>query len=299
MYNKIGNRKMKFMNYIIIVLLAAAFYACGDPAVGIEDVKYEPKITVEAYLYPGETVNKIKLTRNFSLETTIVPEDLPLTPDKNSVVATINGVLLSYNETEGYYYSDDLLIENNKNYKLEVNAVIDGQQLYTESETITPESGFHLLEKDLGDIQYVQQRAEIKFNPAPGTDFYAFSIRAENATLDNFIYDNPFIPDLERKDVEEDFNDYLFQRNAIINVNSEQGNVINYEINELDTWFYTNYKVIVYAGDKNFKDYFLTVDNVQQPDGNFIEPEFHFEGDGIGIFGSAIKDTLTFNLLPR
>jgi hypothetical protein len=54
----------------------------------------------------------------------------------------------------------------------------------------------------------------------------------------------------------------------------------------------------VYAGDNNFKDYVLTVSNVQQPDGNFIEPRMYLTGDGIGIFGSAIRDTVTFNLVP-
>jgi len=290
---------MKFMKFIIIVLSAAALYSCGDPAVEIEEVNYEPKISVEGYLYPGETVNKIKLSRNFPLETTIDSANLILTPDQNSVSASINGVQLIFDETNGYYYNNNLLIENEKKYKLEISAVIDGKQLYTESETTTPKSGFQILNKDLGDIKYVQQKAKIQFNPAVGTGFYAFSIRAENATLDNFIYNNPFIPNLERKDVEEDFNNYLYQMNLIINVNSFPGSIIDYEVLELDTWFYTNYKVIVYGGDENFKDYLLTVNRVQQPDGNFIEPEFHFLGDGIGIFGSAVKDTVTFNLIPR
>lgn len=290
---------MKFMKFIIIVLFAAGFYSCGDPAVEIEEVNYEPKITVEGYLYPGETVNKIKLSRNFPLEIIIDSVDLILTPGKNSLSASINGVPLQYNEVNGYYFNNNLLIENNKTYKLEVSAFVDGKQLYTESETTTPKSGFQVLEKELGNIKYVQQRANIRFNPAPGTGFYAFSIRAENATLDNFIYDNIYFPNQERKDIEENFNDYLYQMNLIINVNSAEDNIINYEVLELDTWFYTNYRVIVYAGDENFKDYLLTVNRVQQPDGNFIEPEFHFLGDGIGIFGSAVKDTVTFNLLPR
>lgn len=290
---------MKFMKFIIIVLSAVALYSCGDPAVEIEEVKYEPKITVEGYLYPGETVNKIKLTRNFPLETEIDSANLILTPEKNSVSASINGVQLIFDETNGYYYNNNLLIENDKTYKLQISAVIEGRQLYAESETTTPKTGFKILNKNLGDIKYVQQRAKLQFNPAEGTGFYAFSIRPQNATLDNFIYNNPYIPNLERKDVEEEFNRYIYQMNLIINVNSSPGEIIDYEVRELNTWFYSDYKVIVYGGDENFKDYLLTVNRVQQPDGNFIEPEFHFLGDGIGIFGSAVKDTVTFNLLPR
>ena len=288
---------MKFMRYIIIAIAAVTLYSCGDPAIEIEEVQYEPKISVEGYLYPGETVNKIKLSRNFPLETTIDSVNLILTPANNSVAASINGVQLLFDETNGWYYNNNLLIENDKAYKLEVSAVIDGRQLFTESETTTPQNGFQLLEKDLGTIKYIQQRANIRFNPAPGTDFYAFSIRAENATLDNFIYNNPYFPNQERKDIEENFNDFLYQMNLVININSID-NIFEYEIRELDTWFFTNYKVIVYGGDENFKDYLLTVNRVQQPDGNFIEPEFHFTGDGIGVFGSAVKDTVTFNLIP-
>lgn len=290
---------MRIMKQIMMVIFAVSMYACGDPSVEIENVEYEPKIAVEGYLFPGEPVSNIKLLRNFPLETSIDSLSLILTPANNSVTAAINGIPLQFDETSGSYYINNLIVENDKNYKLEVNAVIDGKHLYTESETTTPKNGFHVLQKNLGDIKYIMQRANIKFNPAPGTGFYAFSIRAQNATLDNFIYNNPFIPNLERKDVEENFNDYLFQLNLVININSSEGNVVDLDIRELDTWFYTDYQVIVYAGDENFKDYLLTVNRVQQPDGNFIEPEFHFQGDGIGIFGSAVKDTVTFNLIPR
>lgn len=290
---------MKFMKFIIIVMSAAALYSCCDPAVEIEEVNYEAKITVEGYLYPGETVTKIKLTRNFPLETTIDSTNLILTPAGNSVNASINGVQLIFDESNGYYYSDNLLIENNKTYKLQVSAVIEGRQLYTESETTTPKTGFKILNKDLGDIKYVQQKAKIQFNPAEGTGFYAFSIRPQNGTIDNFIFNNPYFPNLEREDVEDELNNFLYEMNLIINVNSNAGSIIDYEVRELNTWFYTDYKVIVYGGDENFKDYLLTVNRVQQPDGNFIEPEFHFLGDGIGIFGSAVKDTVTFNLIPR
>ena len=71
------------------------------------------------------------------------------------------------------------------------------------------------------------------------------------------------------------------------------------QVSGFDTWFYANYRVIVYGGDKNFKDYFITAGRVQQFDGNFIEPEFHLTGDGIGVFGSAVRDTVTFSIIPR
>ena len=35
---------------------------------------------------------------------------------------------------------------------------------------------------------------------------------------------------------------------------------------------------------------------VQEIDGNFHEPVFHIDGDGIGVFGSAVTDTVYFSV---
>lgn len=84
--------------------------------------------------------------------------------NKNGITSSST---LNYGEANGTYYNNSLLIENDKNYKLEVNAVVDGNQLYTESETIAPKDGFKVLKKDLGDIKYTMQRAHIEFEPGP------------------------------------------------------------------------------------------------------------------------------------
>jgi len=277
-----------------LVLLAA----CGDPAVDVLSVEYDAKITVEGYVYPGEQIKDIILTRNFRLEQPIDTSKIILLPTENEVVASINGTPLMFDPVSLTYYSN-LTADYNTSYELVVKAKIEGRQLETSSVTTTPAPGFDLVQNNLGDVVYRSQPLEFGFKTSPGTDFYAFSIRADNPTLENFIYDNPYIPNLERKDVEDSFNEYRYQYNLLLNVDSYSSVPLEYEILGLDTWFYTSYTVIVYAGDRNFKDYLLTAKDVQQPDGNFVEPKFHFSGDGIGIFGSAIRDTLTFNLLPQ
>ena len=287
--------RIKIISMFIALLLV---YACGDPVVEINEVEYEPKIVVEGYLYPGETINEIKLMRNFPLETTIDSTGLFLTPGRNSVSASINDEPLLFNENKNYYYNDNITVQHGTPYTIKVSANLEGNDLYAESETLTPTEGFRIINNDLGIVKYRNEKAMIEFNTSPGTGFYVFSIRAVDASVENFIYDNPFFPGLEPQDVADDFDDFLFQLNLILNINSDNGESIFYEISELDTWFYSNYSVIVYGGDENFKDYLLTVNQVQEPDGNFVEPEFHFRGDGIGIFGSAVKDTVTFMLVP-
>ena len=71
------------------------------------------------------------------------------------------------------------------------------------------------------------------------------------------------------------------------------------EILWADTWFFGHYRAILYAGDINFKHYYLTHGNVQDIDGNLNEPKFHINGDGIGVFGSAAVDTVYFEILPE
>ena len=42
---------------------------------------------------------------------------------------------------------------------------------------------------------------------------------------------------------------------------------------------------------KNYMQFLQTWDDVKEPDGNYHEPKFNFEGDGIGVFGSVVADT--------
>jgi len=287
---------MKQIISLYIITFSLIMIGCGEPGVDVTNSQYEEKIVVEGFLYPTKSVRDIKLTRNFALNTEIDPNEIILTPSNNNVNATINDVQLFYESQSGTYFSDELIPDYNTEYTLKVSAIIDGIELYAESTTITPEQGFKVINNDLGIIKYRQDDPIIEFNTSPGTDFYAFSYRAENATVENFIYDNPFVPDLKPEDIEKDFNDFLYQLDLIINVESESNKTIQHKLSGLDMWFYSDYSVIVYAGDQNFRDYALTVKDVQEADGNFVEPQFYFKGDGIGIFGSAIKEVVTFTL---
>jgi hypothetical protein len=281
----------------LIIIATTIVISCGDPVVDISGITYQPKIVVHGYVYPDEDIKQIRIMRNFPLDRVIDPGELLLTPGGNGVIAKINGVNLHYDPVTRTYLTHNITAQNGATYTLEVTGVIDGEQLQTSSITTVPLEGFSLLETELGTITY-RNPPTFRFTPSPGIDFYAFSIIPDTANVENFIYDNPYFPNIEQEDVEENLDDFRFQFDVVINANSTPGTIHTYEVHELDTWFYTSYKVIVYAGDNNFKDYVLTASNVQQPDGNFIEPRMYLTSDGIGIFGSAIRDTVTFNLVP-
>ncbi len=285
--------------YKLIIVTLIFLVGCGDPTVSLEDVKYEPKIAVEGILYPEEPVNKIWIMRNVPLNTVVENDMLYLTPDGNGVTASINGVALHYNSVEKYYYTNDLSVEYGKEYTLVVDAVIDGNNLHTEISTTTPLQGFKVINHDLGEIIYRQTSPKIDFYPSPEIGFYAFSIVALDASFDTFIFDNPYIPNLDSADLADDFNGFKYEYNLLLNVDSNPGTLHSYNIYGLDTWFYGNYRVTVYACDKNMKDYVLTAGDVMEFDGNLHEPRNYFSEDGIGVFGSAIKETVLFQLLPR
>ncbi|MBI9070114.1 MAG: DUF4249 family protein [Melioribacteraceae bacterium] len=284
-------------NIFLILITITLLQACGDPSVNLEEVKYEPKITVEAYLYPEDSVSDIKIMRNFQLGEKIDIEKLYLTPDKNSTMVSINGIPLEFDSEKSTYFNRSIIIDYAEEYTLEISASIDNLSLSASSTTITPEIGFKLKDQDLGIIKYGIEKPTIEYFPSPGTDFYAFSVIADSASIESFIFDNSFNPDMDIEDVEEGYNNFLFQGRYFSNVNSYYNGTYKYIVDDFDSWFYGPYTVIAYAGDKNFKEYLFTAKNVKEMDGNFHEPKVLFEGDAIGVFASAIRDTIHFNIV--
>ncbi|OGU55340.1 MAG: hypothetical protein A2V66_03955 [Ignavibacteria bacterium RBG_13_36_8] len=284
--------------FVLMLVVAGMLSSCGDPVVDINETVYTSKIAVNGFLYPNEPVKDIFITRNFEINTPIDTTTLFLTPQTNAAVVKINDILLQFDQATKTYFNNNINVEYGTTYRLDIEAVVDGIQLNTYCYTTTPNEGFRVLDNDLDTLKYRQSDIMINFFPSPGTTFYVFSIIADSASYDNFITNNPLLPNYPEDEFNLNYNSFRFQWNMLLNINSYSQDPIEFQIRDFDTWFYSSYKVIVYAGDENFKDYFLTAKRVQQFDGNFIEPEFHFAGDGIGVFGSAIRDTVTFTLIP-
>jgi hypothetical protein len=281
--------------YLLFLILSMVFIsACGDPEVDITGASYEPKIVVEGYLYPGEPVRDIRIMRNFKLNSVIDTSMLFI----DNAIVSINGQPLQYNGLTRSYFSNSLSIEHGKKYELQVTASIDGEQLTASSSTVVPLQGFNVLTKNLGIHRYGVDTVLIKFNPSPSSDFYALSIIPDSASLNNFIYDNKFQPNVKIDNLIEFFNRFRFQSAYLLNITANPVDTVSYIIKEFDTWFYSSYRTIIYAGDKNFRDYVITAKRVREFDGNFHEPVLNFTGDGIGVFASAIKDTIYFSIVP-
>lgn len=295
------------MKKYLLAIVSLLLVACGEGTVEIGTEQYKPKIVVEGYLTPGSSIKGIRITRNFPINSQPNPFDLILKNANVKVTEIETGIteLLSYDDsTFSFEGPNNFVIKYNKSYRLTVEAEIDGHRLEASAVTTTPAKGFEVIrgESVLDSMKYRQKETDnnvknfkVVFKPSPGTGFYAFSIVALDASYSTFIYDNPYIA-VDSSDLDENFDNLKNQLKWLQYINSS-AEKIEYEIEWLDTWFYGRYRLIIYAGDENFRRFLLTHSNVQEPDGNFHEPLMNFEGDAMGVFGSYLADTLYFKVL--
>ncbi len=290
------------MNRLFTIVLMMLM-ACGEGRLSITEASYQPKIAIQGILIPGQ-VPQVKLSRNFPVNVVIDPAEIPLT---NASVTITDGAgyrhTLLYNP-QTRAYEAQFNVDYNTTYTLNADASIDGRTLHASATTTVPNAGFKILEESsrLGSMVYRQRDAQgnlvnfnVVFERSPGTGYYLVSLVALEADTSRFIYDNPF-RELTAEDVYTDFEEYKYLYYWLQDRPLTPG-ISNTEILSLFTFFYSRYRVIIYAADRNFRDFQITHELLQGIDGNYHEPAFHIEGDGIGVFGSAVADTAYFEIL--
>jgi len=284
--------------------------ACGEGIVTVDESNYQEKIVIQGYLYPNKKVSGIRIMRNIPVNTNIFRNDLIIW-DADVKLTDLSDedhptYQLSFHpESLFYQYNgSDLRIDYGGMYRLDVAATIDNKPLSTNSITTVPLKGFSIIDSLSSDSLLFNKKGSdgklikpaLVFKRSEKTEFYAFSIIALNASPSSFIYNHPFAHNINEDDVKENLDDFRFSHDSIFNTPETSGITV-LTIEYYHTFFYGWYRVVAYAGDKNFKDYYLTHANVMEMDGNLHEPKFHFAGDGIGVFGSAIADTFYFKIL--
>jgi len=299
---------MKKRNIIFIMIVFILLENCGEGVVTVDKSNYEPKIVIEGYLYPDSPVSGIRLTRNIPLNQNIDISTLVLTNARAEITDLSQQTIyqLTFNGDSAYYeYTEiDLQIRAGGSYRLDISARIDGVDLSATSVTTVPQTGFSIIDSASTSSLIFGQRdllgyakPRILFDRSVQTDYYAFSIVALDASVDNFIYDiHPWGGNIKEKDVMENMDDFKHSHDTVFNTPLTASSQ-EWMIEWFHLWFYSRYRIIGYAGDKNMKNYYLTHANVQEMDGNLHEPAFNIEGDGIGVFGSAIADTFYFEVL--
>ena len=290
--------------------------SCGEPRIVASKGDPEPMIAIQGYLLPQQPVN-VLITRNFALDPSVSISKFDLLIEDASVVledlSQGASYPLAYNpDTIVYEYAgdEDLSIVHGSTYRLQVEATVGGQLLQASTTTTVPRPGFAVIEAQsrLGPLRYREreggddgelQNFEIAFRRSPGIDFYVLSIKALDASASTYIYDNSFTKN-DSSDVRFFFRELVtaYEWGQSLPTDPDQEPVISTQsIRWRALQFYGRYRAIIYAADQNFKDFFLTHSTTQELDGNFHAPAFHIEGDGVGVFGSAIADTVFFEVL--
>ena len=294
------------MYFRFTIILSFFFYlGCGDPGVNIDQSTYQPKIVVNGLLYTGQRISDIKITRNYPLNTTIISEEKYLT-NAFVTISDVSGITdtLKYSTEENFHATNQKVhIIGGETYTLYVVAEIDGQSLWTSSTTIAPYPGFSIIDSlsTAGSIAYLRyyingilENPRITFNRTIGAEFYGLSAVAMNAADSTFIEDNIF--GVKSDNLEDNIN-YLKYISYWSSPDDRSVGTSKIEFPWYLIYFYSPYRMILYAGDKNFYHFFISHRNVMNIDGNLREPLFYFKGDGIGLFGSAIRDTIYFNVI--
>ena len=304
---------MRLNSAIAVLTTLALLAACGKGQVQVTNNSYEPRIVIEGVVLPGHPVGDIRIGRNFRVD-----ENLRLAP---SIVLSDADVVLvdeqdgrrfsltfrdaqrsgdNYLDGRYEYPGDDLTIEHGNSYTLEVRATLEGEQLFARATTTVPAAGFRIAAAPPSESTYRQRDAhgdlinlELTIERSPGTTFYLMTATPLRAETDNFIYDNPFT---DEKPGSLDLGDFNYNWEWIQNTPATAGRS-TMGLFWWNLWFYGRHRIVVYAVDKNWSNFLQTFDEVQEEDGNFHEPLFKVEGDGIGYFGSAIADTVFIEVL--
>lgn len=298
------------MMRLIAVSLMIALYGCGEGEFAVSNTSYEPRMVIEGLLMPGERVDNIRITRNFRADAQIQPNALIPTDIRATLTDEQSGQAYALSMRDAalvedrlfYYEGDDLEIEHGQSYTLEVRAAVEGKALMARATTTVPERGFRIAGLNREQMPYrpLDDSGEpinfaVEIDRSPSSRFYLMTVRPVVATSANFVYDNPFT-EQKANEVEEDIDDFNFDWDWIQNTPRGAGKS-TIEVFWFFLWFYGDYEVVVYAADSNYASFIQTHDEVQEADGNFHEPTFAIEGDGIGYFGSALVDSVNVRVL--
>jgi len=284
--------------------------------VTVGNESYEPRIVIEGFLQPGPGVERIRISRNFRIDANLRTLKLALDDSEANVriidESTGEEYELSYHPGEYIrdsffeYRGDDLVIEHGKSYTLEVRATIDGRELQARATTTVPKKGFEIVGINPQSLPYrpldedgEPVNFELTLERSPGTTMYMVTVRPdpENTGSDYFVYDNPFT-DENPQDVDKDIHDFDYEWDWIQNTPESAGQS-RAELFWFFFWFYGEYTIRVYAVDENYMHFLQTFNDVQEDDGNFHEPFFDIEGDGIGVFGSVVADSIKVEVLRK
>jgi hypothetical protein len=280
----------KFAVKVLIVVLSFVFLiSCEDEPPNI----YTQRYYVEGYLYVDHSPSGIKVFNTQPIGDVYDP-DKAMVKDADVKIKDANGNVydLVYRDGDepGYYYpGEDLIVEKQKKYKLEVNT-LDGKYMWAETTTpdtiswIKPPKEVIYYPKEDGNLNEVDS-LEIQWTPAENTNFYLLYTISRD-TLEYGKYLNPPTDEPNRR-IKNLFSDRGGSSDYYKNVTFMTiiANTKTPTVWLAFKWFGPHY-VDILVPDFNLLKWFVQTNwsaSVYDPLSNSIQ------GDGFGVFGSAYR----------
>ena len=302
----------KSMPYLLGLLILTVAGGCGEGNFLVSNDSYEPRIVVEGFLHPGPGVDRVHIWRNFPPDIDLRGIDLIPNDTRAKIIDEESGAEypLRFHAGEAlkdnyfHYVKEDLVIAHGSSYSLDVRATVRGRALHAWATTTVPREGFRIAGVNHEKLSYRPLNEEgepinfvLTIERNPDSRLYMRTVKPAPGVADaaNFVYDNPFT-DKNPEEVQEDLADFSYNYSWIQNVPAVPGQS-KIELFWFNFWFYGEHEIVVYATDRNYQTFLQTFDEVQEEDGNFHEPSFEIEGDGIGVFGSMVMDRIRVEVL--
>ena len=301
--------------YYLYIFLTLFIFGCGEKIVNIDSTTYEPKIYIYGIIFPGKSVEDIKIERNFPLNTKVDLSSLAIT-DADVIItdlSTTENYKLNYNPITKKYDCLDLVIKEGVNYRLSVSATIDGKNVRAYGTTNVPKGRitinkelskletFSYEEKDIdGDYKYF----EICWDVSSDIDVFRFGVEA----VTYFKLDlGPGII-LGNRPTSQEYLRYLIEvlnwtyiysywdtpvnpvNNVIFYQNNYTNNSYSLRIEGYDLGLIEKFKVVISYNTEEYNKYLSEPKEARDVDGNFMPVKNFINGDGVGFFGSRILE---------
>ena len=191
----------------LFLFLCLIFYSCGEGIVEVENISYEPRITVEGLLFPGKKVERIRVFKNFKIDQNVNIFNALLDPRQTTVSITDeqngNAYDLSLHipdsvaDINGYwfeYQGSDLQIRHGNSYTINVESEYAGERLWTRSTTTVPQEGFAINSLNYNSLKFAQEKEngdlevfEVNIQRSPGITYYLATVKPLDDSFNSLI----------------------------------------------------------------------------------------------------------------
>ena len=156
----------KLIKITVIVVTMMMLHACGKATIEPKNESYEQKIVIEGFLIAGQTVDRLFITKNFTVDSDLNNYNLIPDPEMTEVTITdlssgnIYNLSFHLEEkeiiTEAYwrYEGKDFTIQPGNMYQLNVSTIIDDERITANAQTTVPEKGFSIETINQTELKY-------------------------------------------------------------------------------------------------------------------------------------------------